>query len=560
MPTDATTDGGPGLVRPGHWPLIWLLLPIILGYVMGAGIDWRISPMWLSVSGMGVLLAALWLVRGKESLPYGLWGGMFIGGALLLGWAYWLMREPQPPSGFQLPPREAELSLRIDRLFADARHNGQVSGLATIEGPPKLLPELEGQRAFFVLWPEQFENDFAPGARVRVRGRLAVLESTDEDYGFNTFLIRSGVYYEFDPGSTLALEEQAPGYERLARSVNLRIRDSLRLGAESEEERSLAGISEAMLLGRKEALGRNQKERFIESGTMHLFAVSGLHIGVIAGVLFLIFDWINVPRPVSAVVGLALVGAYVMVVGHPPSALRAYLMVFAFWAAAAFERKPSPMSALLASAILVLLFNPQELLRPGFQLSYSVVGGILLYGVPLSRYLAERFRPYRFLPEDSWTRRQHLWAKACRWSLLTLGVSFSATLFSTPLTIAIFGVFTPGAILLNAFLLPLASLALIVAGASAVFGLVGVGPVSWAINHLCWGLNWLLEKSVDLGLLAPGLFHAAEWHYLPLAPITLCFMFLGYLTVLHLPNQRPWHFWTPPAILAVMLVLGLRLV
>lgn len=555
---DEDYEDARALPRTGHWPLLWWALPLIIGYVLGFLLPGEVSPLWLLAVGLIALAVAQWTLKDSKWI-IGLWSAFYLCGVVLLACAYWLIREPRPPSGYQLPPREATFSIRVDRLFADTRATGQVSGLGRIMHPPELLPHLKGQRVFFVVWPEEHIEAVIQGAVLRVRGRLAVIQATGNTYGFYDFLLRSGVYYELSPGSVRALVQPAPPYQQWARSVNIRMRDVLHLGVESEQEAQLAGISEAMLLGRKEALGQDQKSRFIESGTMHLFAVSGLHIGIVAAVLYGLFERLRLPRLAGALAGLTIVGLYVLIVGYPPSAMRALLMVALFWLALALVRKPSPMSALLASAIGVLLWNPQELLRPGFQLSYAVVGGILIYGLPLSQYLAERLRPFRYLPEESWSWWQRVWAKLWRAFLLAVGVSFSATLFSTPLTVAMFGVFSPGAVLLNTFLLPLASVALISDAFSAVLGLIGAWPLALWVNHVSWILNWLLDQIVALGLLAPGLFQQAQWRSLVLAPVTLSLMFLGYLAVLHLP-PKPRYLWLPPLVLSLMLVLGLRLV
>ncbi|WOO43213.1 ComEC/Rec2 family competence protein [Rubellicoccus peritrichatus] len=543
---------------PGHIPLIWAVIPLVWGYALGTAAT--PSPIWLIPIALMFLGAAFALSSKARPFKATIWGTLFLLGATLLAWSWWIMREPEPPKLPLPPPREAIVTIKIDRLFGGIRRNGQISGLATITEGPKLLPDLPGQRCFFAVWPEDFQEEVATGAIFEAKGKLSALNPELDSEGFFAFLFRSGVYYSLETGQLMTLMEPAPAIEQWARTTNRSFRNTLTAGAETDSEKSLAGISEAMLLGRKEALQRSQKEIFIESGTMHLFAVSGLHIAVIAGALAFLFSRLRLPKRAGAILGLGLVFAYVMIVGHPPSAIRAFLMAVFFWSAVAFVRKPSSLSALLASAVLVLIWNPQEILRPGFQLSYAVVGGILLYGVPLANWSSERFRAYRYLPEHGLSRRQRIMATAWRWTLMTASVSLSATVFSAPLTVQYFGVFTPGAILLNMALVPLASVVIVIAASSVLVGMTGLTVLSIWINHLNWALIWILEKIVNLAIGVPGLFYPMQWRADSLATITVCSLFLGFSASMQLPRFRPWFFAIPPGLLTAFLVIGGKLV
>src|SRR5690606_9759001 len=99
-------------------------------------------------------------------------------------------------------------------------------------------------------------------------------------------------------------------------------------------------------------LTAEQKERYIASGTMHLFAVSGLHVGIVAGLFAVVLAAMRFPRKFRPLVGLALLMAYVQVTGAAPSAMRAWWMAFFFWNAFALMRKPQPLSALAGSALV----------------------------------------------------------------------------------------------------------------------------------------------------------------------------------------------------------------
>lgn len=558
QPDGLAKPGSDGTRRSGHHALLWVITPILWGYVLGhSGLF--VAPVLLLAISLVFLALAFTLSSGARSFVSLHWGAAYLLGCLCLSWAWWITREPIPPNDPTPPAREVTLTLEIDRLFGRPRANGQISGTATIREAPKLLPELLGQHCYYQLWPEAFRESIAPGAILEARARLKPLLIDEHSNDFLRYLYRSGTYYTFELGQFTRLTSPAPAPEQWARQANAKIRNILSMGSTSETEDQLAGVSQAMLLGWKDALQPDQKERYIESGTMHLFAVSGLHIGVIAGALALLLNALRVPLRPGAFIGLGLLLAYVWVVGHPPSAIRAYLMLFCYWLAVAFTRKPSAFSALLASAILLLIYNPQELLRPGFQLSYAVVGGILLYGVPLSQWLVERLPLFRWLPEISWSWRQHLLNKIWRGTLLSFGISLAATVFSSPLVLLHFGVFTPGAILLNILMMPLATIAIISAAVAALIGLAGLTSLAGWVNHLTWALIWLLDQIVQLAVLIPGIFLTMQWRWEAAAPISICLLFLSYLAVLHLPRFRPVYFMIPPALLVAMLASAAKL-
>ena len=207
-----------------------------------------------------------------------------------------------------------------------------------------------------------------------------------------------------------------------------------------------------MLLGRKNHLSSKQKDAFQSTGTMHFFAISGLHIGVIALTFSYALRLLRLPTWLSPWIGLSLLFLYVKITGSTPSAVRAFLMTGFYWMAFSCRRQNSPFAALIGSAVFVLCVLPEQLWSLGFQLSYSVVASILLLGLPMNQRLLDTFRPFRWLPENSW-KWWHKCIDPCISKLcLLFSISLSAWLASAPLSAAYFGNITPGGIILNMFL------------------------------------------------------------------------------------------------------------
>lgn len=143
----------------------------------------------------------------------------------------------------------------------------------------------------------------------------------------------------------------------------------------------------ALTLARREGFDPGLRETFARTGLAHLLAISGFHVGVIAG-LFLAALRLAGLRPRDARLGAAA-GAwcYVGLIGFPDAACRAALILGFLSASTARGRPPARWGA-LASALLVLLaLDPGRLSSPGFQLSFAGAGGLVAWAGALGRTL-----------------------------------------------------------------------------------------------------------------------------------------------------------------------------
>ncbi|MBC2594294.1 ComEC/Rec2 family competence protein [Ruficoccus amylovorans] len=543
----------------GHAPLLWLAVPLVWGYILAHTLGGAL-PVWgLAALGLAVGAAALVLTCREGWFVRPVWGFLILTAGVLLAWAYYLVREPSSAPVGDFIPREGEVVLEVGRLFQTNPKYARISGLGTIVTSPAWRPQLAGQAVAFSLWTEGIEEGgILPGALIRARGKIARLDTKPDLNDFEQYLVNSGYPLQLSQGSLLGVERPAGAFRQWCRSVNRRLAGALGEGAVSPDTRALAGVATAMFLGDKAALGREQKETFIASGTMHLFAVSGLHVGIIAGTLALALRLVRVSGPVAAVVGLGLLFFYVQVIGVPPSALRAFLMVAFYWGAQVVRRKPAPFSALLASAVAVLLIDPRQLFGAGFQLSYLIVAALLLYAVPLTEWANARLDPYRLIPLNSLRR----WQRFLRWAMrglnASLAVSATAFIFATPLTVAYFHIFAPGAIFLNLILVPLATGVIVLALVSGVLGLAGAGAVCVWINTLSWAVVWEMWTVVSAAVAVPGGFWQARFAHEWLAPLTTLLLLGSLLVVARRARTRPVVYLLPVVILAPVLVFGVN--
>ena len=478
-------------------------------------------------------------------------------GGTLGAWAYGSLRLPATPQDevLNLPVREATLTLKVDRVVTMRDAYDRAAGVARVRAVSPDSAMREGLQVYFrTSLPEDESFKLIRGQVLQLKGLLRPIpENTDSDT-FEAYLKETGIHYQFNRIHDPAVIRDAPRFMQFCQNQNQKFQSYLRLGA--PEAKHLSGIYVAMLLGQKAALDADQKDRFRMTGTMHLFAISGLHIGVVAAVLAQALLLFRIPRAVAPLIGLPLLYVYVEVTGAAPSAIRAFLMVTFFWCGIALNRQRSPLAAMTASAIFVLILQPGQLWLIGFQLSYFVVFSILLLGLPLYHTLSNWHQPFRDLPRDD--RRP--WQRAYLWFadkvLLLLAVSLSAWLMSAPLSAAHFGFIAPYAIAVNLFLVNLASLTISTGVISIMCALLDGIMVSWFINHAAWVTIALMDFIVGLNLRLP--FAVVECPNFPKR--------LGYATVLlfmtalltaNATGKRVFCFVVAPGIVFAGLALGL---
>ncbi|WP_462137856.1 ComEC/Rec2 family competence protein [Candidatus Mycalebacterium sp.] len=199
-----------------------------------------------------------------------------------------------------------------------------------------------------------------------------------------------------------------------------------------------AEIVNALSIGEKSALDETLKRKFTTLGIGHLFAISGLHVGIAAVFFFMTVKWLLkrsqyimtrfvVPQ-IAAGLTIPAVFLYALLAGFGNSSVRAAIMATVYLIAMISGRRDDRMNALAAAAVLILLFSPNALFEPSFILSFSAVAGILL--------ALNRFGVKTREPEKDPTLARKI-------SLALIAVVFTtaaATMMTLPLVVNMFGV------------------------------------------------------------------------------------------------------------------------
>lgn len=148
-----------------------------------------------------------------------------------------------------------------------------------------------------------------------------------------------------------------------------------------------APLVEALLLARTETLPREVRQRFADSGMVHLLAISGSHVVLVLGVLLVLGQALRLPPRTARVSALGGVVAYVAFLGSPPPAARAAVQLLLFSAGRSLQRPTDARGVLAASGLFLVVWQPGVVLDVGAQLSFAGVAGIVAFAPSIERVL-----------------------------------------------------------------------------------------------------------------------------------------------------------------------------
>jgi ComEC/Rec2-related protein len=250
-----------------------------------------------------------------------------------------------------------------------------------------------------------------------------------------------------------------------------------------DEDSLQARVIRAVVIGERPPDDVDLVAAFRNSGTLHVFSVSGLHVAMAGTIGWFALSLAHVPRRMALPLLIALVFGYAWITGNSAPAVRSAWMAAVFLGAFGFRRQPDLLNSLGAVLLGAMLFDGRLLFQPGVQLSYGVVAAIAVG----TSWAAKRFswmeKPELYLPMQLMSRWQKFRLGIRRKVAGSLAVSTSAAIGSAPLTAFHFGLCTPVSVLANLLLTPLVFVLLSAALLSAA--LFSVAPLlARGINRL----------------------------------------------------------------------------
>lgn len=485
--------------RLGGWPT-GLALSFILGTALGLA-GW---PVAAAVGAGAILLVVMVWQAYRWRWKRVAWLAVLASCPLAAAWAAMDAGDLQRPSLRRYVPEGESVLARvtgvIEGTVRDIDHRrGAFADFAY--RAPGTLAQLRVERidvgegftsvdGGLLLQVGEHDHTLREGLRVEAIGWLAAIEppSNPGEFDFAELMRSRGVVGRLamaSRGNWGAIE--TPWYDLLYRVQRMRTQvseaclASLRRGL--RDAGPARGLLETLLLGHWGDEMGELRESFRHVGLAHVLSISGAHLGILMGMVWLMARLVAPHPPRAAMIVLAVLMMYLAALPMRTPIVRAAIMAGVFCVAYALGRRPQPMSCLGVAAGAVLLWRPSDLLSPGFQLSFGVVAGLLLWTQRLSKLLL----PPPLIEPVHPTVSQRLMRMGVDYAAVSL-IAFGV---AAPLVAYHYQLVSPAAVVMSVLTLPVLTAVLAAGFVKIVLGLIAgemggllAGPLLWFARSL----------------------------------------------------------------------------
>ncbi len=403
-----------------------------------------------------------------------------------------------------------------------------------------------------VTTPDTLPANFFAGQPVDVTGVITrpPLPLAEGLFDYRNYLETRGIYYQLKTGSTNDWQLRVPSLTNPALTDRFMSwsKQTLALGLPAEDEP--LRLLWAMTLGWRTAFTGDISEPFLRAGTMHLFAIDGLRIALISGMLVALLRVLQVSRGWCGVVAIPVIWFYTAATGWESSAIRASVMMTIILGGWALKRPGDTVNSLAGAALIILLWDPRQLTEASYQLSFFDVLIIALMLPPLNQLVDQWLRHDPLLPDGLLPRWRRTLTAALRMLGRYCALSFAAWAGSVPLAAKYFHLFSPISTPANIIAVPLGTLALMSNLGALICG-TWLPWVTTLFNHSAWffmvAMTWVSEVSSKI----PGAFFYVpepSWLEIGIYYAVLIGALSGWLLA---SRQRVWS-----AVALVLIVAG----
>ena len=348
----------------------------------------------------------------------------------------------------------------------------------------------------------------------------------DSDFARAAFFARIGaVGFAYGAARPAPVAQPASPWQSVAGFVEeMRAHITARIRAQLPE--STGAIASAIITGERGGIDPDDEAALRDAGLAHVLAIAGLHMALVgAGLFWLVramlalFPAIALNYPIkkwAAGVALAGAGFYLLISGASSSATRAFVMLAMMLVAILLDRPALSMRSLASAAAILLLFRPEAITEPGFQMSFASVASLIAVAEWEQGRERTHSRLYRYLKGIALT-------------------SLVASLATLPFAMFYFGRATHYAVLGNLLAMPVMGLVVMPMAALSVIAMP-FGLEHWPLQGLGWGIDLALALGRAVAHL-PGAVTLTP----AFAPAALILIGLGGLWVVIW--RRPWRWW-----------------
>jgi competence protein ComEC len=363
-----------------------------------------------------------------------------------------------------------------------------------------------------VATPDVLGPDFFAGQSVEISGVIAPPGPPLAEglFDFQNYLATRGIYYQLKAESTndwKILEPHLSAPPLTDRFLNWS-KQTLALGLPAEDEP--LRLLWAMTLGWRTAFTGDIGEPFLRAGTMHMFAIDGLRIALLSGMIVTLLRVLRLSRAWCGALAIPTIWFYTAATGWESSAIRASVMMTIILGGWALKRPSDLLNSLAAAALIIMVWEPRQLFEASFQLSFFVMLIIALMLPPLNEFFDRILKHDPLLPDELVSGWKKILLGLARKFARYGGLSFAAWMGSIPLAAKYFHLFSPVSTLANIFAVPLGTFALM-----ANLGALICGRwLPWfteLFNHAAWffmvAMTWV---SVEAAKIPGSYFYVPE--------------------------------------------------
>ena len=445
-------------------PALYFLIPCLLGIVAGS---WTSIPfLWLWLSVLFSFLGSLATKNRRRYLSYGLLHlAVFAGGMLRLDIA---AVSPVPDHFYDAPVSFSGTTTYQPERGTEWEACYAVGELQRLSDPSQRM-----KAKLLIRFQEPVPLRY--GKQITLTGVLQEPQGKRNLGGFDykAHLVRQNVVGVVEAIGLLRIGKQR-GFPPLRWIEALRIRTEHLIDAIYTKISLHAQLIKGILLGKRSDVPSETLDTFRNSGTFHVLAVSGLHVGLIAGFCYFGFSRFRFPQKIVCLLTIIAVLIYASLIGFRPSVFRAALMAILFLSAALLDRDADIFNLLAFAALVLLLLNPHQLWDVGFQLSFVAVAAIVYFVPKMEKPLQHLWEDTAASAEADLSMLTKFRHNAVKWFVLSYLVTFAAQIGTAPLIAYHFFRTYPLGIIVSPFAVGLVSLI-----------------VAMGLGLVCIGLAWL---------------------------------------------------------------------
>jgi len=374
-------------------------------------------------------------------------------GIIIIGLWLWLLggmnhARVADTSGFHLTKYPfIDLPDSLSATVTKAEINNRGYTKLSLSGVKIKRPEWQAWRGKMLLTIKDGRKCYLYGDRIKF---FTVVRQADRprnpgEFDYHRYLANHHIYATgyIEDDVSLPVESPRPiSLRRLANRTRLAIEQLLDQSTSGEQN----AILKALIVGMRGEVSDETLQAFVDTGIIHVLAVSGMHVGYVTLVLIVILNFLRLPRKPRAIMAVAGLIFYAALVNMSPSVTRAVCMASVILIAQAWEKRVNAYNTLATAALLITLLDPLQFFDLGFQLSFTAVWAIVFVYRRLVALLPEKWHPSAFSSPP---------AKAVYQLLL---VSLSAMLGTIPLTVFYFQRIPLIALVVNLVAVPLVGL------------------------------------------------------------------------------------------------------